>query len=123
MKVFRIILPVLFIVFLSCKATVENLFSVTAQNFATTIAENPTLGQTMGSVTASGVGVFAFSISTQNPTGAILINPLTGEITVADPTLFDYETRQSITGTYTVTSGAASDQASITITITDDPTD
>ncbi|GHC54777.1 cadherin repeat domain-containing protein [Ulvibacter litoralis] len=103
--------------------THENLgdvITVLTSNFITTVVENPEEGQLLGTVSANtNQGSITFSITEQSPAGAIAINSTSGELTVADPTLFDFETNTSVTGTVAVTNGTVSENASITITIKD----
>jgi surface protein len=54
-----------------------------------------------------------------NPDGAISINASTGEVTVNDPALFDFEMNTSINATYVATAGMITSTANITIEITD----
>lgn len=62
------------------------------------IDENPTNGQVVGTVQSDkNEGSLTFSITTQTPTGALGINLNTGELTVANATLFDFETNPMIT--------------------------
>ncbi|PCE66055.1 hypothetical protein B7P33_01775 [Sediminicola luteus] len=94
----------------------NDVSELSAQDFSATIDENPTNGQVLGTVQASGSGNTTFSISTQSPAGAITIDAATGELTVADANLFDFETNPVITATISVESGV--DTANITATIT-----
>ena len=124
MKSLRIILPAILIITISCKDTIEDLlFSVTASPFTTTMDENPSLGQSIGTLSVSSNGVHVITITTQSPSGAMVVNSLTGELTVANPLAFDYETNPLITALYTATNGAATDTETITINLIDDPTD
>ncbi|PHS08600.1 MAG: hypothetical protein COA88_06450 [Kordia sp.] len=110
MKKMKILLHIAFIaitlLFISCGndddaiIVANNVISV--QDLAVTIDENPTVGQVVGTVQTTqtvGGGSLVYSITTQTPTGALNINASTGELTVADATLFDYETNQTITAT------------------------
>ncbi|MDX1903196.1 MAG: LamG-like jellyroll fold domain-containing protein [Thermonemataceae bacterium] len=94
--------------------------NITVDNFETSINENPNNGATIGSITASSnQGTLNFALSNQNPAGALSINANTGEISVADASLFDYETRKSITATITASVDTTSRSATITINLND----
>ena len=60
------------------------------------------MGKSIGTVQVDGSGASGFSITSQTPTGALSINPSTGELTVADATLFDFEINPVITATVAV---------------------
>lgn len=100
--------------------------SVVANDFSASIDENPVSGATIGTLNASVEGaipgeanIISFTLLSESITGALNINATTGVLSVADPTVFDFETNTSITGTYKATSGDLSDEATITITIND----
>lgn len=84
----------------------NNLNEISVQNLVVTIDENPTNGQVIGTVQAEGSGPFNFSVSAQIPTGALNIDVSTGELTVADATLFDFEMNPTITATISITGAA-----------------
>ncbi|MRH99191.1 DUF1566 domain-containing protein [Kriegella sp. EG-1] len=88
----------------SAMATVNlnNLNELIVEDLEATIDENPIDGQSVGSITADGDGTISFSIASQTPTGALSINANTGELTVIDPNLFDFETNPIITATIDV---------------------
>jgi len=94
---------------------------VTANNFTTTIAENPTDGLSLGTVNAfaSDSSQLIYSISSQSVADAILIEPSTGEISVGDTEAYDYEINTTITATYTASSGATSAEGSVEVMLTD----
>ncbi len=82
--------------------TVNNTNELSAQDYTTTVDENPTNGQSLGTVQASGDATLIFSIISQTPAGALSIDASTGELTVADAALFDYETNPTITASISV---------------------
>jgi len=94
--------------------------TVTANNFSVTVDENPAAGQVLGTVNAStNMGSLTFSLSNENPAGALNINPGSGQLTVADETLFDFEVNPQITAGYDAVNGDVTETASITITLND----
>jgi len=83
--------------------TVPNVISV--QDLTTAIDENPTVGQVVGTVVATqtvGGSTISYSIDSQTPTGALSINASTGELTVVDASLFDFENNPVLTATVSV---------------------
>ncbi|WKN43121.1 BspA family leucine-rich repeat surface protein [Tunicatimonas pelagia] len=105
----------------SCKddespASIEVVISA----FSETIAENPTVGTSLGNLSATtNQGTLIYSLSNQNPTGALAVDSLTGELTVANASLFDFETNQTLTATSTASVGTVSQPSTVTITLTD----
>ncbi|EZH73910.1 hypothetical protein ATO12_13585 [Aquimarina atlantica] len=96
---------------------VNELISV--QNFTTTIDENPTNGSALGIVQANSAGTLSFSITSQTPAGALNINTSTGELTVADATLFDFETNPTITANISVNNSENTETATTTVNLND----
>jgi len=94
--------------------------TLTANSFSVTIAENPAPGQILGtvSVTTSEEDI-SYSLSNLNTPGSIEINPTTGQISVADESLFDFESRDLIRANYTAVSSDLASTSDITINITD----
>jgi Protein of unknown function (DUF1566) len=105
---------VLFVTMMSCHSDDEQA-TVSVQNFTATINENPTNGQNIGKVQATGSGTLTYSITSQTPTGAVSINSSTGELTVANAALFDFETNPIITATVSVV--GAVNTATVTINV------
>ena len=90
--------------------------TVTASNFNTNFDENPAQGASIGTIQAStNSGAVRFSIVSQSDPGAIAVNTNSGQITVSDATLFDYETRMLITAVVRVTSGSVSEEVTVTV--------
>ncbi len=110
MKKFKMILNIAFIaatlLFISCGSDDDGKEQISVQNLVIAIDENPTNGETIGTVQVVGSGASGFSITSQTPSGALNIVASTGELTVADATLFDFETNPVITATILV-DGAA----------------
>jgi len=98
---------------------VNNTNELSVQGYTTTVDENPTNGQSLGTVQASGDGTLSFSITSQTPAGALSIDASTGELTVADATLFDYETNPTITATISVDNSGNTQTATATINLND----
>ena len=79
----------------------NNVNEVSAQSFETTLDENPAEGQVLGTIQTSG-SASGFSIATQSPSGALAIDSSSGQLTVVDATLFDYETNPTIAATVSI---------------------
>lgn len=93
---------------------------VSTADFSTTMDENPANGQVIGSVSGStNDGSVTFSITEQAPSVAFSIDAASGELKVADASIFDFETNPSITGIVKVANGAVSKNALVTITLND----
>jgi hypothetical protein len=91
---------------------------ISLQNLEVTIDENPTNGQVLGTVVATqtvGGATLNYAIDSQIPVGALAINSSTGELTVADATLFDYETNSSTTAIISV--NGATNSSTITVNL------
>ncbi|MEQ3498629.1 hypothetical protein ABMY20_02600 [Tenacibaculum sp. SSH1-16] len=99
--------------------TVNNTNELSVQDFSTTIDENPTDGQSLGTISASGDATLTYSITAQSPNGALNINSNSGELTVANPTLFDFETNPTITATVSVDNAGTVQTATVTINLND----
>lgn len=99
--------------------TLSDVLEITAQDFTVAVDENPTDGQVLGTVQANGNGTLDFSITSQTPTGAMAINATTGELTVIDPNLFDFETNPLITAEISITDGVESTSLTATINLND----
>lgn len=111
-------------IFVSCsKDSVEpdpTKITVSPADFSKTIDENPMNGQVIGSVSGNtNDGTVTFSITEQTPSGAFSIDAASGELKVADETLFDFETNPTISGTVQVSNGVVSENASVVITLND----
>ncbi|MEO9894683.1 hypothetical protein [Aurantibacter sp.] len=94
-----------------------NIYELSAQDLTMDLDENPTDGQVVGAIQATGVGTLSFSITSQTPAGALNIDATTGELTVVDPNLFDFETNPVITATIAVDD--AENPATVTINLND----
>lgn len=116
-------ISILFILLLllSCSGNDETAeIVVSASNFEIIIDENPNADFSLGTVEAStNQGILAFSITKQSPYNAIAINSESGEVTVLDESLFDFETNPTITGIVKAINGDVSDTANIIINLND----
>ncbi len=104
---------------ISCNEEDPEPIVITIADFSETMDENPTSGS-IGTVQAStNRGEIVYSLSNEDPSGAMSINASTGELLVRDRGLFDYESRTSITATVVATVEDVSEEASVVITLND----
>ena len=100
-----------------CSSDDEVNYEITTVDFVESIDENPTNGDVLGTVEATGNGTLSYSITSQNPTGALALNTTTGELTVADATLFDFETNPAITANVSVSNSENTETILVTISL------
>ncbi len=117
---FKSIIIFVFLSFVSCSKDSDEPSpaetSVTTVDFSKTMDENPTNGQLIGTVQGStNEGSVTFSITEQNPAGAFAIDSASGELKVADETLFNFEINPTITGTVKVANGTLFEIATVSI--------
>lgn len=99
--------------------TVEEI-TVSTSDLVVTIDENPTNGQLLGTVEGiTNTGSVAFSITDESPNGAFSINETSGELTVRDSDLFDFEVNPQLLATIRVQNGEASKNSQVTINLND----
>ena len=94
--------------------------TVTAAALTTSIDENPANGLEVGIIAATTTkGTVTFSLTNEQPAGALSIHASTGKLTVKDSALFDYEKRSTVTAVAEATNGSRTATAQITISIKD----
>ena len=92
--------------------------TVNVTDFTGSIDENSPNGTVIGTVSATtNEGSVTFEITSQTPNGAVAINASSGELTVADASLFVAATNPTISGTITARNGEVSSEGSFTITV------
>ena len=92
----------------------------TVNNLITTTDENPANGQVLGTIQVqNSTGNLSFTFNTQSPTGAMSLNPSTGQLTVADASKFDFETNPVITATVNVIDAQNNATAEVSINLND----
>lgn len=117
----HLLATVLFVIIVSCNNDENEMQvnSISVQNFTTTINENPINGHSLGAVQATGNGTLTYSITAQTSTGALSINSSTGELTVANAALFDFEINPTITATIAVNNSGTIKNLTATINLID----
>ncbi len=93
----------------------NNSTQINLQDLQVTIDENPTNGDIVGTVQSNNTSPLTFSIVSQTPAGALEIDAATGELTVLDAGLFDFETNPTITAI--ISSSEAVNTATVTINL------
>ena len=122
-QTFKLLKTLSLIVLLTCiscsnddNSSPANIISL--QDLEVAMDENPTNSQLIGNVVATqtvGGATLTYTIDSQIPVGALAINSSTGELTVADAMLFDYETNSSITAIISV--NGATNNSAITVNL------
>lgn len=105
---------------ISCSNTEEPI-TIVASDFAVTIPENPVNGFVLGTIQATtNKGALAFALTpSETLPGALAINATTGQLTVGSATSFDFEARQTVTGSVVITNGSVTKTVQVTVTLTD----
>lgn len=103
--------------------TVLAPITISVSNYANTVIENPFNREgpvVLGTITAStNRGTLSYSLSSQSVAGAMAINTSTGQLTVANASVFDFEVNPTITGVVSVANGSETATANVTITVND----
>ncbi|GEM_PF-2744289 len=96
------------------------LETLTTQDETLTIDENPTNGQSLVTIMGdTDLGSPTFSIQNESVAGAFAINETTGELTVADPSKFDYESNTSLTANIGLTNANLQATSIVTVNLND----
>ncbi|WP_303315319.1 cadherin repeat domain-containing protein [Flavivirga abyssicola] len=130
MKYFKkILVPLLSVLLVSaCTSDDENTpdrgVVVTTLDFNTTILDNLEFGDVVGNIKGrTNIGLVSFEIISQTPEGALSIDEIVGELTVANPDIIDASVNPEIVLTVTVKNGDVSKNSNITIAVEAAPVD
>ncbi|NNJ56061.1 MAG: hypothetical protein HKP14_08010 [Bacteroidia bacterium] len=94
--------------------------TVACNAFAKTIEENPAANLVLGTLDGTtNKGTPTFSLLSESPNGAFAVNAVTGELSVADESLYTIATNPTLTGTFEVSNGGQTTNCTITITLED----
>jgi surface protein len=94
--------------------------TVTTTAFAVTIDENPTANQVLGNVSATtDAGTITYSLADGGFDYAFNINSTTGELSVKDVSVFDFETNPTVTATFRAGNGVTTQTGAITVNLND----
>ena len=109
-----------FLILFSCNKNDEIITTITASDFTVMMNENPSSQEIIGKIDATtNQGSLKFEITSQNINGALGINSSTGEIFVANPALFDYETNPLISGVAKISNGNVFKEIQLKVTLRD----
>lgn len=104
----------------SCNKNEEIITTITASDFTVMMNENPLSQEIIGKIDATtNQGSLKFEITSQNSNGALGVNSATGQIFVANPTLFDYETNPVISGVAKISNGNVFKEIQLKVTLRD----
>ncbi|WP_026451887.1 cadherin repeat domain-containing protein [Aequorivita capsosiphonis] len=121
---FKIIAFIALFTFISCSKDSDEPEqiekNVLTQDFSTTMDENPTNGQLIGTISGTtNQGTVTFSVIEQSPEDAFSIDSSTGELKVAEASIFNFEINPTITGTIKVANETLFEIATVTINLND----
>lgn len=124
-KTITLILVTVFL--FSCSSdddTTNQSIEISVEDFETTINENPEANQVLGSIAAStNQGELVFSLIEENPDGAFNINENTGELSVNDASLFDFDSNPTLTATAQVENNGTTANSNILINLINVPSE
>ncbi|MDR6299389.1 cadherin repeat domain-containing protein [Mesonia maritima] len=104
--------------------TTNQSIEISVEDFETTINENPEANQVLGSITAStNQGELVFSLIEENPDGAFNINEDTGELSVNDASLFDFDSNPTLTAIAQVENNGTTANSNILINLINVPSE
>ena len=90
---------------------------INAQNLVTNFDENPADGASVATIQAVSDNTLNYSITSQTPSGAMSINSNTGELKVANASLFDFETNPVISAVISIIDPSNTTSATATINL------
>ena len=99
----------------------ETSVTLTAEDFAVTIDENPAEGAVLGTIKAEVTeGIISYAITSQEKEGALSLDAETGEVSVLNPDRFDYDAYESLSAVVLVSAEGAEDvEIDIAVTLQD----
>lgn len=119
LKFFGFVLSVM-IITISCSDEQNDPIELIISDVTLSVDENPANGYLLGNVGASASGgLISYELISTSPEGAFVVDASTGDITVLDSALFDFEVNQTVSGVVEVTAGNVSDQVSVTFNLND----
>ncbi len=116
----RLYLIVALVSISSCGKDDEVSSTLVAEGFSTTIDENPSAGQELGTVDATtNLSSLSFRIESQTANGAMSVDASTGRVTVQQASRFDFETNESVEAVISASDGVKTVQVDVVITLND----
>lgn len=119
----KTLILIIALAFISCNENDSTqTIEIIVQDFMTKVDENPNNNKLLGTISAtSSQGILSFELTSESPTGALILDSLTGELFVKDSILFDFEVNPRITAVVKVLNNQTDiiKTANIDIAITD----
>ncbi len=117
--IYAVLVSLAMLIFVSCSVD-EEIVSIATSDITISVDENQENGASLTFVDGSSmIGAVTYSIISQNPTGATEINGNSGELTVDDGSLFNYELNSSMFLTVEMTNGINIEMVNVLIKIND----
>ena len=99
---------------------IQDRVEIVASNFVANVDENTPNGTLIGKINAqAGQAALQFGLTAQSVPGAFAIDANTGELSVANQAVLDFETHENITGQISVTSTGVEKMVDFTVAIND----
>ena len=117
MKTVKLLSIIALISLVAACSSDEDNFMLNSQDLNTTIDENPANGVSLGTITTNATAP-TFSITSQSPSGAFAVSA-TGQVSVANASLFDYETQPNPTATISVMENGLESFSIVNVTLND----
>jgi hypothetical protein len=107
----------LLVLFSACKDD-EPIPKITAENFETTIDENPVSGMEIGALAVTtSKGSLTYTMKSESVAGAFAIGATTGKLTVLDASKFDFEVNPILYAVVHVKNGKAESDVNIKVNL------
>ncbi|NAS29765.1 hypothetical protein GTQ40_02170 [Flavobacteriaceae bacterium R38] len=114
---FKFFILINILVLISCSSDNDNDDIENSSDLNITIDENPAQGQFLGIVSSQLSGNSTFAITSQTPEEAFTIDNATGEISVNNPNLFDYENNPVLEATIAVNNEITEDSIEVKVSL------
>ena len=123
-KYFYLCIPALFLLLHSCGDANDEKSEATIEfsSFTETVDENPKKDAVILTIKATVSDknlAITYSIISQDPAGAFSLDASSGQLKVADPSLFDYEKNKQLTANIQAKSGSKQATAKVTVILSD----
>lgn len=101
---------------IGCSGDSEESVTLIVDDFSTMLSTSPSAGTVLGQISVTtNHSDLEFDLLSEDPAGALSIHPGSGEISVANASLFDFDLRTEITAQVIVTAGSKTEIAEIVI--------
>ena len=104
----------------SCTESASDGLIVYTNDFFATVDENSPVGTVLDTIVGNtNRGEVSYSLKSESHEGAFSVDTSTGIVTIADASLFDFETNPTLTVDVSVVNAQVSQTSTLTITLTD----